>query len=127
MVGIALNRCEHDFGDRDRRTLDVLRPHLAQAFLQMRERHALRERQRALDIALAETTEGVVLLHIQHTISYASERAQALLLSVADGRTDAEIAAELDLSTRTVQGHLRNIFEKLDIHTRTAAVKRAFG
>jgi DNA-binding CsgD family transcriptional regulator len=33
----------------------------------------------------------------------------------------------LGIAAGTVRTHLENIFEKLDVHTRTAAVARAFG
>jgi DNA-binding CsgD family transcriptional regulator len=37
---------------------------------------------------------------------------------VASGRTNREIAAELVLSTRTIEAHLRNIYGKLDVRSR---------
>ncbi|HEY7073737.1 MAG TPA: AAA family ATPase [Solirubrobacteraceae bacterium] len=45
---------------------------------------------------------------------------------VALGRTNREIAAELFLSEKTVEGHLTNVFAKLDVATR-AAVGAAVG
>ena len=43
---------------------------------------------------------------------------------MALGLTNGEIAVRLVLSRTTVRTHLENIFAKLDVHTRTAAVAR---
>jgi ATP/maltotriose-dependent transcriptional regulator MalT len=43
---------------------------------------------------------------------------------VALGLTNGEIASRLVVSRTTVRTHLENIFGKLDVHTRTAAVAR---
>jgi len=50
-----------------------------------------------------------------------------VLASVADGLTDRQIGERFKLSERTVHGHMASIFEKLEVHTRTAAVRRIFG
>ena len=44
---------------------------------------------------------------------------------VATGRTDAEVAERLVVSLRTVHAHLRSIYRKLDLHTRSAATRYA--
>jgi DNA-binding NarL/FixJ family response regulator len=44
-----------------------------------------------------------------------------VLQLVADGLSNAEIADRLVLSQRTVHAHLRSIFDKLGVNTRTAA------
>ena len=41
---------------------------------------------------------------------------------LACGKTDADIAALLAISPRTVHKHLEHIYEKLGVETRTAAV-----
>jgi DNA-binding CsgD family transcriptional regulator len=49
-----------------------------------------------------------------------------VLALVAEGRTDAEVAETLVLSIRTVNAHLRSIYRKLDVHSRSAATRYAF-
>ena len=41
--------------------------------------------------------------------------------------TNAEIGARLWISAGTVRRHLENAYAKLEVHTRTAAVRAAFG
>ena len=50
-----------------------------------------------------------------------TDREREVLQLVAQGRTDAEIAAQLVLSTHTVHRHIANIRTKLDVPSRTAA------
>jgi DNA-binding NarL/FixJ family response regulator len=46
-----------------------------------------------------------------------SAREREVLVLIAKGRRSAEIAAELSISTATVDAHRRNIMAKLDLHT----------
>ena len=55
-----------------------------------------------------------------------SEREVEVLRLVAVGRSNAQIAADLVLSDRTVARHLSNIFSKLGVGSRTAAAAFAF-
>ena len=48
-----------------------------------------------------------------------------VLALVADGLTDAEVAERLVVSIRTVHAHLRSIYRKLDLHSRSAATRYA--
>jgi DNA-binding NarL/FixJ family response regulator len=49
-----------------------------------------------------------------------------VLRLVAAGKTNPEIAQLLVLSEKTVGRHLSNIFNKIDVTTRTAAAAFAF-
>ena len=51
-----------------------------------------------------------------------TDREIEVLRLAAKGRRNKEIATELDLSVRTIQAHLGNIFNKLKVGSRTEAV-----
>jgi len=56
-----------------------------------------------------------------------SPREFEILSLVSAGKTNKEIARELWLSPHTVRKHLENVFEKLEVTKRAAAVARVFG
>ncbi|MDB6174809.1 MAG: response regulator receiver [Chthoniobacteraceae bacterium] len=52
-------------------------------------------------------------------------REREILELMVEGRIKKEIASRLTLSVHTVDTHLRNIYAKLEVHTRTGAVAKA--
>ena len=54
-----------------------------------------------------------------------SEREVEVLQLIAEGLSNREIASRLYLSLNTVKAHTRNIYGKIDVHSRTQAVARA--
>lgn len=85
-----------DFGDRDHLVLQLLRPHL--------------------DAAIRRLTEPALSL---------TPRQHQILTLVGHGLTNRAIARRLDLSEHTVRKHLENIFDRLGVHSRTAAITAA--
>jgi DNA-binding NarL/FixJ family response regulator len=55
-----------------------------------------------------------------------TDREKDVLRLVAEGRSKKEIAEALFLSYFTVDTHLKNIYEKLHVHSQAAAVSKAF-
>ena len=55
-----------------------------------------------------------------------SEKEMAVLAELANGYTNKQIAARLWLSEQTVKFHLRNIYRKLGITSRTEALRYAY-
>jgi LuxR family maltose regulon positive regulatory protein len=53
-----------------------------------------------------------------------SERELDVLQLIAEGLTNREIAARLFLSLNTVKVHTRNMYGKLNVHSRTQAIAR---
>ncbi|WP_432476583.1 response regulator transcription factor [Nocardioides sp. GXQ0305] len=88
-----------DFGDRERLLLRLLRPHVAEAYR-----------------ATARRGQGAAAL---------TPRQLQVLELVRDGHTNRQIGRRMRLSEGTVRTHLNNIFERLEVTSRTAAVARA--
>jgi DNA-binding NarL/FixJ family response regulator len=56
-----------------------------------------------------------------------TEREAQVLALIADGRSNNDIARELELSLKTVQNHVSNLLAKLQVRDRTQAALRARG
>ena len=64
-------------------------------------------------------------LPMQTTLEQLTRRELDVLRLVAQGLTDAQVAERLVISPRTVHGHLRSIYGKLGVNSRTAATRYA--
>ena len=76
-------------------------------------------------------SEEQVIMNDQHRALWTafrqlSSRCQELLRMVAAGHTNAQIARRVSVSEGTVRIHLQNIYTRLQVSSRTAAVTRAF-
>jgi DNA-binding CsgD family transcriptional regulator len=99
-LDIHRGRADPEFSERDRALLILLRPHLYAA-----HQHVLRRRL------------GMPTL---------TPRQWELMRLIDAGFTNTQIARKLHLSENTVRKHLENIFERLEVTSRTAALARAF-
>jgi DNA-binding CsgD family transcriptional regulator len=68
-----------------------------------------------------------LLLEARQTEVPLTAREREVLAWVARGKTNAEIARVLWLAPSTVRKHLENVYAKLGVSTRTAAVARLLG
>jgi DNA-binding CsgD family transcriptional regulator len=100
-VRLSLSRgAGPDFSERDRAVLTLLGPHLDQAFLDAERR--------------------------RHPTPQLTPRHWELLRLLAAGHTNTQIARRLGISEGTVRTHLENIYHRLGVSSRIAAVTRAF-
>jgi DNA-binding CsgD family transcriptional regulator len=106
-------REEKDFSERDRDVLELLRPHV-----QAREARAELHRRLSGDRAAADPPDDDSALTL---------REREIVYLVGQGRTNAEIAAELWITPGTVKKHLEHVYEKLGVSGRTAAASRVRG
>jgi DNA-binding NarL/FixJ family response regulator len=97
--------------------------------IQTRERHAA---PREMSLNEFQALGYQVMDRIQEQVSDTKDyfdlltcRELEVLRLVADGHTDRKVAETLVISPRTVNRHLSNIFVKLDVSGRTAAVAYA--
>ncbi|WP_061228175.1 response regulator transcription factor [Dietzia cinnamea] len=75
--------------------------------------------------ALSPTVAGKLMGRLRDPRPLLTDRETEVLRAVADGATNRQTAASLNVSEATVKTHLVHIFDKLGVTTRTAAVARA--
>lgn len=79
MIGIAVNRRGRDFSERDRLLLDVLRPHLIQAYHNAGSVARIQRDSTLMAQAVEELDRGVVFLAGRDRVSLCTERARKWL------------------------------------------------
>ena len=89
-----------DFTERDRFLLRLLRPHVREYYLRWRRQHPVAD-----DLTPRQLT---------------------VLALVRDGYTNGQIGRRLQLSEGTVRTHLNNVYERLGVQSRTAAVSAVY-
>jgi DNA-binding CsgD family transcriptional regulator len=95
-----------DFSERDRQMLNLLRPHLGRLY----------------EIArLRQSVDGGSLSEPD----LLTPREREVLEYLRRGHTNRQIGRILFISPLTVRRHLESIYEKLGVHSRTAAAARA--
>ena len=72
-------------------------------------------------------SDGALVLEERDDEIQLTAREREVLSWVARGETNADIARRLWLAPSTVRKHLENVYAKLGVNTRTAAVARFFG
>jgi DNA-binding CsgD family transcriptional regulator len=94
-----------DFGRRERMVMQALRPHLAALY------RSATHRRRLATLASEATAE-------------LTPREREVMLRVADGLSNDEIASALVVERCTVRKHLEHVYEKLGVRSRTAALAK---
>ena len=100
---------DRDFGDRERLLLHRLRPHLAGLYSSAEIRGRLAADTAAFDL---------------DALDRLTRREREVMVCVADGLSDAEIAGVLVVERSTVRKHLEHVYEKLGVQSRTAALAK---
>ena len=70
-------------------------------------------------------TDAKISMEQNSELNVLTEREREVLDLLAKGFTNKEIAEKLFITTNTVKRHLKAVFEKLDVHTRSAAAAKA--
>ena len=109
-------RADHDRAEADARA--ALGPHAFEAAYRV---GLSMTRDEVVDYALEVRTPASrrpIAERLSHRMGPLSRREMEVAGLVADGATNAQVAARLFISERTVESHLASIFNKLGVDTR---------
>jgi DNA-binding NarL/FixJ family response regulator len=76
-------------------------------------------------VFLQTVKDALIANHNNGELDILTDREREVLELLARGLTNKEIAESLTITTNTVKRHLKAIFEKLEVHTRSAAAAKA--
>ena len=120
---------EKVFNERERQRMEFLRPHISRAFCNSAmiaeagrrpfgPAYMLSMQTGSMQVASVKVAEkeGVITL---------TSRELEILHWITEGKTNPEIGIILNISPRTVQKHVENLFRKLNVSSRTGAAMRA--
>jgi NarL family two-component system response regulator LiaR len=94
-------------------------PELAQALIAVGRGEIVLPPELASNVMMALARGGS---QPKETVEPLTDREQEVITLLAQGLTNKDIAQSLFLSVRTIEAHLRNVYSKLDITSRTEAV-----
>lgn len=105
VFGFALSRLRPDYSERDRAVINAFRPFVENAYAR---------------IVMPPQPLPAAVLGL-------TPRQGEVLRQLAVGRSNQQIAHAMQISERTVHKHLENIYRRLDVPSRSAAVARGLG
>ncbi len=116
MLGIALSRtaASGDFSDADRDLLNQARPYLIQSY------------RNAVAFEGIRAAVGVDSLTAALLDAGLTQREAEVVGLLARGSSNADLAGELGISTRTAEKHVQNAFRKLGVSSRSQAAAKVW-
>lgn len=108
-AAVTFNRDKRDFSEQERLMLNLLGPHITQAY------------NNAMAIRLLKSKITPRPRAAGRNKPKLTSRESEILFWVAQGKTNGDVAAILNISCGTVRVHLEHIYHKLGVENRTAA------
>jgi DNA-binding NarL/FixJ family response regulator len=107
IIGMGVGRDRRGFCDRERTAFSLLRPHIAQAWRNVRALTDMRERMQAMSATLAELGVGIVDLDGGKRLRFVSPQAQALIARHLSGLPRLTRAQLIEKLNSWIRGTLK--------------------
>ncbi len=82
----------------------------------LRAIRAVRRGEAFLSPAVSEAVLTDYRKHVSNPVDLLTNREREVLTRIADGKTNKDIAVELNLSVYTIESHRKSVMEKLNLH-----------